>query len=315
MFSVIIPLYNKAPYIEKAIQSVLAQTYQEFELIIVDDGSTDGSLEIVKQLQVTSYKLQVLEQANSGVSTARNNGVKAAKYDYIAFLDADDWWEMAFLEEMQKLIEKYPDNGIWASGHYNYRYGILKECEIKGLSGNFVDGKINYAVIAKYGNKPICTGAVVLDKTCFLKERGFNLQLKLGEDFDLYFRVSMKYGMALLNKPLAVYNNDVDIATRAVDSSRLYEMEEHFAFHIHYDDIEYDENVKYLLDFLKLNAFFKYYINKLYLNEINRQLEYVNWKDYHWSYYFRYRVIPISLLKLWNEFKRFGSRIKQRIKK
>ena len=109
MFSVIIPLYNKAAYIEKAINSVLAQNFKEFELIIVNDGSTDDSFSkltvICNRLSVENpeifNKIKIVQQENQGVSTARNNGVKIAKYDYIAFLDADDWWESTFLEEMK----------------------------------------------------------------------------------------------------------------------------------------------------------------------------------------------------------------------
>ena len=99
MFSIIIPLYNKAPYIAKAIQSVAAQTYKEFELIVIDDGSTDESLEKLRVLSTELgeknpefiAKLKIVEQQNQGVSNTRNNAVKLAKYDYIAFLDADDW--------------------------------------------------------------------------------------------------------------------------------------------------------------------------------------------------------------------------------
>jgi glycosyltransferase involved in cell wall biosynthesis len=125
MFSIIIPLYNKALYIAKAIQSVAAQTYQEFELIVIDDGSKDESLE---KLRVTSYELRennpdffakiiIIEQQNQGVSITRNNGVKLAKYDYIAFLDADDWWEPTFFEEMKALIEEFPEGGIYGSSY------------------------------------------------------------------------------------------------------------------------------------------------------------------------------------------------------
>ena len=111
-FSIIIPLYNKAPYICKALKSVFAQTYTEYEVIIVDDGSTDGSFDIAKQfideslmikgaensevnthsynLSPISYKL--IRQANSGVSVARNAGVAQSSGEYVAFLDADDWW-------------------------------------------------------------------------------------------------------------------------------------------------------------------------------------------------------------------------------
>ena len=111
-FSVIIPLYNKAPYIRKALESVLAQTYTDYEVIVVDDGSTDDSCaiadEIVREAMGNGFwvideetnrqspianRLMLLKQQNAGVSAARNNGVAQAHGDYIAFLDADDWWE------------------------------------------------------------------------------------------------------------------------------------------------------------------------------------------------------------------------------
>ena len=135
MFSVVIPLYNKSAYIGKCIQSVLNQTFREFEIIIINDGSTDDGFEQVHRifnsirentaqesnlrynnlepfLKITysipntmhDIKITLINQKNSGVSTARNNGVKTAFYDYIAFLDADDWWESNYLEEMKYLI-------------------------------------------------------------------------------------------------------------------------------------------------------------------------------------------------------------------
>ena len=112
MFSVIIPLYNKALYVEKAVRSVWSQTYRDFELIIVDDGSTDGSLSVVEslcsELSQTDLKAKfnIVSQKNSGVSTARNNGVKSARYPYICFLDADDWWEPTFLAEMSRVYRR-----------------------------------------------------------------------------------------------------------------------------------------------------------------------------------------------------------------
>ncbi|MGX8712352.1 MAG: glycosyltransferase family 2 protein, partial [bacterium] len=116
-FSVIIPLYNKAPYIRKTMESVLGQTFNDYELIIIDNGSNDGSSEIVARF--TNPHIRIVRFAeNIGVSNARNKGVELSSAPYITFLDADDWWEPTFLEEMAGLIERNPNAGIYGTGYY-----------------------------------------------------------------------------------------------------------------------------------------------------------------------------------------------------
>ena len=122
-FSVIMPLYNKERYVKKAIESVIAQTYRDFELIIIDDGSTDNSLEVVRGLKIEDRRLKILTQSNSGVAVARNNGVAASEGEYMCFLDADDWWEANFLEEMDRLITEYPEAGLCATNYIYYKPG------------------------------------------------------------------------------------------------------------------------------------------------------------------------------------------------
>ena len=107
-FSVIIPLYNKAYSIERCIGSVISQTYQNFEIIVVNDGSTDDSAKKVINSysnEITSGKIRIIYQPNKGVSVARNNGVEASNCEYICFLDADDEWKPHFLELMKNLIK------------------------------------------------------------------------------------------------------------------------------------------------------------------------------------------------------------------
>ena len=110
-FSIIIPLYNKAPYVRKALETVCAQTYRDYEIIVINDGSTDNSAVVADEyLKATDgIDYQIISQQNAGVSAARNSGVAASSGEYIAFLDADDWWEPTYLEKMAKLIEDYPD--------------------------------------------------------------------------------------------------------------------------------------------------------------------------------------------------------------
>lgn len=113
-FSIIIPLYNKEKYIQRAVDSVLNQTYQNFELIIVDDGSTDGSLSAIKNY-TGNPKIRIISQNNKGACSARNTGINSAMYKYIIFLDADDAWMENFLKEICNLINQYPDCGIYAT--------------------------------------------------------------------------------------------------------------------------------------------------------------------------------------------------------
>ena len=104
MFSIIIPLYNKADYIAETLKSVLNQTYCDYEVIVVNDSSTDNSLEVASSFQ--DERIHIYTKENEGVSAARNYGIMHAKYDYIAFLDADDWWEPGKLKEQLKRLEE-----------------------------------------------------------------------------------------------------------------------------------------------------------------------------------------------------------------
>ena len=102
MISVVIPLYNKEKQIAKTLQTVLNQTYQNFEIVIVNDGSTDGSVEEV--LRISDSRIRLVNQENGGVSAARNRGIDEAKGEYIAFLDADDLWDIDHLEVLYQLL-------------------------------------------------------------------------------------------------------------------------------------------------------------------------------------------------------------------
>ena len=112
MVSVVIPLYNKADTITRAIQSVLKQTISEWELIVVDNGSTDDGGRHVEAIK--DSRIRLIRQENKGVSMARNRGVEEATCDYIAFLDADDEWKPLFLEQSLSLQKEYPECDLYA---------------------------------------------------------------------------------------------------------------------------------------------------------------------------------------------------------
>ena len=125
-YSVVIPLYNKEHYIAGTLRSVLTQTFPDYEVIVVDDGSTDHSLQACKE--VRSDKIRVVQQVNQGVSAARNKGIELAAGEYICFLDADDTWHPDYLQNIETIVQKYPQSDIFVTAYrIIYANGRCKE--------------------------------------------------------------------------------------------------------------------------------------------------------------------------------------------
>ena len=296
MFSVIIPLYNKAPYVAKAIESVLGQTYRDFEVIVIDDGSTDQSLEVAKTFENKS--ITIISQPNSGVSTARNNGVKIAKHPYICFLDADDWWHPTFLEEMKRLITDFPDAGIYGSGYYIVKNGQERIAPI-GVPQGFEQGIIDYCeVYAKTLCMPLTSISVVIPKHIFDEEKGFKSQLKFGEDFDLWIRIALKHKVILVNKPLAYYNQDVDVNNRGVAVHKTYSPVNHFIFNLDYlyDNEKNNHRLKILLDKLRVYILLKYRMQRAFPKEYNAEIKKVDFSVQPLGVRLQY-YLPVWFLK------------------
>ena len=314
MFSIIIPLFNKASYIEKAIRSVIHQTYQEFELIIVNDGSTDNSLDIVQQLNnQTNLSIRIIDQFNQGVSVSRNNGVKVSKNNYIAFLDADDWWEPTYLEEMKQLITDFPEAGIYGCDYFKVKNGQKIIANI-GVEPGFKKGLINYCeVYAKTMYQPLWTGATILKKSVFESEQGFNPTLKLGEDFDLWLRVTMKYPVAFLNKPLAYYNQDVEPENRAI-GEKLYEPNEHMLF-TNYGELMNNKDFRILFEVLAVYGLLPYYLVGKNKKKVDAILSGIHWKNHSFKYTLYYRILPKVIVRFRIQIMKFGSSLKKQIKR
>ena len=296
MFSVIIPLYNKVPYIAKAIESVLGQTYRDFEVIVIDDGSTDQSLEVAKTFENKS--ITIISQPNSGVSTARNNGVKLAKHPYICFLYADDWWHPTFLEEMKRLITDFPDAGIYGSGYYIVKNGQERIAPI-GVPQGFERGIIDYCeVYAKTLCMPLTSISVVIPKHIFDEERGFKSQLKFGEDFDLWIRIALKHKVILVNKPLAYYNQDVDVNNRGVAVHKIYSPVNHFIFNLDYlyDSEKNNHRLKILLDKLRVYILLKYRMQRAFPKEYSAEIKKVDFSVQPLGVRLQY-YLPVWFLK------------------
>ncbi len=321
MFSIIIPLYNKAPHIEKAIKSIVDQTFNTYEIIIVNDGSTDNSLNILnsfcdklKNVEAdTLEKIKIIDQKNQGVSTARNNGVKIAKYNYVAFLDADDWWESTFLADMKGVIEEFPEAGIWSSSYYVVKNNSRRLARI-GVDSNFDKGIINYLqVYAKTLEMPVWTGAAIIKKSIFDQETGFKSILALGEDFDLWIRVALKYPIAFINKPLSNYNFDVEKSSKAVVEDIIYPPEKHYIFNLDYLYQEEFKNhdLKKLLDALRLYCLLRYRLQKAYHKAYKKEIDKVNFRNQPLRIRLDY-ILPVFFLVYWNNFKVLVKKIYQK---
>ncbi|GAP67903.1 glycosyltransferase [Bacteroidales bacterium 6E] len=198
MVSVIIPLYNKQQYIAKAIQSVLDQNYREFELLIIDDGSTDKSVKVVEGFN--DKRISLFSKTNGGVSSARNYGIEKAKNELIAFLDGDDWWAPNFLETLIGLSTRYPEAGLWA-GQYvqiNSKNQILKLNRFP----NIEEGYFNlYEYLFA-----VWSSSILARKSVFSVCGLFDEELTHGEDTDMWIRISFRYKICFCNKEIAYYN-------------------------------------------------------------------------------------------------------------
>lgn len=314
--SIIIPLYNKAPYVAKAIQSVLAQTFSDYELVIVDDGSKDGSGKIAARAIEGHNNCCLITQANAGVSVARNNGVAQSSGDYLCFLDADDWWEPTFLEEMKALIDEFPNAGI-----YGTSYTIVNETKHKtrvapiGVEPGFKKGYINYCqVYAKTLAMPLWTGAVCIPRPIFEEMGGFPKGIKLGEDFMLWISIALKYKVAFLNKPLAFYNQDVEVANRGV--GHLHKPESHMLWNLsHIEDAEStNADYKNLIDRLRVYGLMPYFVSREYHNCATNEICKVDWSKQPKSDFCKYHR-PLMLIRAEYLFKKYGATVKTLMKK
>ncbi len=165
-------------FISRSIDSVLNQSFSDFEIIVVDDGSTDGGREFVTNRYGSKVKL--IFQENQGVSAARNKGIQNTEFDYIAFLDADDIWHRDFLYWMHQILENSPETKMLGSSYSNV--ALPKECS------NPLVSKVEDYFAQAYSNTLFTASSTVIHKSFFKNREGFKIHLKIGEDIDVWLR-------------------------------------------------------------------------------------------------------------------------------
>lgn len=205
--SVVIPLYNKEKAIARTVESVLKQTKPDFELIIVNDGSTDNSLAVAQQLAIQDSRLRIIDKPNGGVSSARNTGIKAASGEYIALLDGDDTWDPTFLEEQVRLIEDFPKAGLWGVNYAFVRSGIPYPCQ-QGMGAGFRGYVENY--FGTKHNDLFCSSSVMIRKNVFEQVGYFDERIAASEDLDMWFRIILHFPIVYYDKVLVYYQQDAE---------------------------------------------------------------------------------------------------------
>lgn len=225
LVSIIMPNYNGSLYLIQALDSIIAQSYKNIEIIVVDDGSTDNSLEILHQYAAKTLALTVITQNNAGVADARNTGIVNAKGDYIAFLDSDDFWhpekltlQVNFLEEKPNYAACYSSFLVWSPNtdkqyqEPNNMYTTVNVQLNSTLDESF-SGWI-YHLLLK--DVYVWTGTIIIRKEVFDDIGFFSKKLKIGEDHDLWLRIADKYQLAKLQFPTALYRTNPISVTKSV---------------------------------------------------------------------------------------------------
>lgn len=198
-FSVIIPLYNKEQEVEATIRSVLAQTLQPVEIVVVDDGSTDSSAKVVES--IGSPLVRLIRQANAGECAARNRAMAEATGDWFALVDADDGWKPQFLEEVAAMIDRWPDCGI-----YSTAFDIVSPTGTVRAKTPTTRGPVeNFWRESVYAYVTI-PSATVLSRRVVEELGGFPEGMKMGGDQFMWIKVATRYGVCFSPKALCLYS-------------------------------------------------------------------------------------------------------------
>jgi glycosyltransferase involved in cell wall biosynthesis len=200
--SVVIATYNRANFLPETIDSVLQQTFQEYELIVVDDGSTDGTRTL---LQSYPSRVSYLYQQNRGPSAARNLGVRHARAPWIAFQDSDDLSKLDHLETLYAYANDHPDcgmvfaNGAYLGGPFRKRETIIPEAKSRRLANNGV------RLVDLFEKSVVRLQASLISKEAYLAVGGHDESLRICMDLDLSFRLFMRYPVAYLDRIVFLY--------------------------------------------------------------------------------------------------------------
>lgn len=240
--SVVIPLYNKERAIVDTLQSVLNQTVAPYEIIIVDDGSTDASLNVVKKFVSTIDNLQstirFIHKENGGVSSARNWGIKESKGDYIALLDGDDLWEPSFLAEMVKMIDDFSEAAMWGVSIAFIKGGMCDKWQ-QGMGDGFRGYVENY--FDTVHNDLFCSSSVVIRKEAFDVAGYFDERISSSEDLDMWYRIILHYPIAFYDKVLVYYNQDAENRV-AYDTDVRFPLTKDIKYYFDKFNDEFDHN-------------------------------------------------------------------------
>lgn len=203
--SVVIPLYNKEQHITQTLESVLNQVISPKEIIVVNDGSTDNSAEVV--LEYSKHGVRLINQGNQGVSSARNAGVKAASGEYIAFLDADDFWYPDHIKVIQELIQKYPSAGLLSTRHEICLNGHRYVPRYPYPEGRNVEVEDFFDAFSK-GLSIVNSSTACVRRDVLLKVGGFPEGVARGEDIITWCRVALESGAVHAGHVTVLYNRD-----------------------------------------------------------------------------------------------------------
>ena len=206
--SIIIPSFNRAHCLDQAVESLLNQTYKNLEILVIDDGSTDNTQDVLKKYD---RKIRCFAQANQGVSVARNRGISEANGEYITFLDSDDYFEDTNIEKKVTFLERHPDIK-W----------VYSDCRYIDKEGNYIDkasDRYNYFERKKTGmifgellhhRNFIATDTVTVKKDALNSAGGFDERIFSLEDYDLWLRISAKYPAGYINEALVYVTDSTD---------------------------------------------------------------------------------------------------------
>lgn len=206
IFSVVISVYNKADYIENTLKSVVNQSFDDFEVIVVNDGSSDNSLEIINS--INDDRISVITTENLGASMARNKGIEESNSDFIALLDGDDYWNKDYLQTIYNAISIFPNQKVFSVAiaqkyknkvvPVNYSFNQTETFRIH----NFFESSKKYSLLS--------SSSVVFHKAIIKQTGKFDPNIVSGQDTDLWIRFGLHYDIVFINKQLVTYTHNTN---------------------------------------------------------------------------------------------------------